>query len=56
MKFLFRFGKELFWTIVWVLVALIVAVFVLNWLQGKNIPFLSTGAGYVENHAGLSAG
>ena len=51
---LFRFGKELFWTMFWILLSLIVAVFILNWLQNRNIPFLSTAAGWTERNAGLN--
>lgn len=54
MKMLFKFGKELFWTIFWVLVALIVAGFALNWIVSLNIPLISPASTWVESHAGLS--
>lgn len=55
MRFLFRFGKELFWTIFWVFVALIVGYFVLNFLSGKNIPVLSSISSWVESHSQAGA-
>lgn len=53
MKFLFRFGKELFWTIFWVFLALIVGVAVLSFLSNRNIPLVSTASSWVESHAAV---
>ena len=51
MSMLFRFGKELFWTIFWVFVALIVGFFVLTWLSNRNIPLISNASSWVEQHS-----
>lgn len=51
MSILFKFGKELFWTIFWVLVALIVAGYALNFISGLNIPVVSPFSSWVEQHA-----
>lgn len=54
MGFLFKFGKELFWTIFWVFIALIVGYFILTFLSNKNIPFISSASSWVEQHASAS--
>lgn len=51
MGILYRFGVELFWTIVWVFIALIVGFFLLSWISNRNIPLLSTFASWAESHA-----
>lgn len=56
MSFLARFGKELFWTIVWVFVALIVGYFVLNLLISRNIPLLSNVSSWVERYSQAGQG
>lgn len=51
MNILFKFGKELFWTIFWILLSLIVAWYVLGKLISFNIPLLSPFSSWVEEHA-----
>jgi len=51
MSMLFKFGKELFWTIFWVFIALIVGFFVLSWISNRQIPLLSTASTWVEQNA-----
>lgn len=48
---MFRFGKELLWTMIWVFVVLILGFFLLNWLSTTNLPFISNSAQWVESHA-----
>lgn len=55
MSMLFRFGKELFWTIFWVFVALIVGYFVLQFISNRNIPLLSNVSSWVEQHSQAGA-
>jgi hypothetical protein len=51
LKILGKFGKELFWTMFWVFIALIIGYFILGWLAGKNIPLLSNISSWVETHS-----
>lgn len=52
MKFLVGFGKELFWTIVWVFAALIVGYIILHWLENNfSGNFLGRFATNVEARA-----
>lgn len=48
---MYKFGKELFWTIVWVFIALIVGYFILSWISNKNIPFLGSIATWAEKYS-----
>jgi len=49
---MFKFGKELFWTMFWVFAVLIIGFFFLSYLSNKfsgNI--IGTTASWVESHA-----
>lgn len=48
---MYKFLKELFWTIVWVFIALIVGYFILTWISNRNIPLLSSVANWTETHS-----
>lgn len=51
MSILFKFGKELFWTMFWVVASLIVAWKLLGWLSSTNIPLLAPFSNWVETNA-----
>ncbi len=53
MKIFFRFGQEIFWTMFWVFLVLILGFALLTWLSSRfsgNI--IGNTAGWVESHAG----
>lgn len=45
--------KHFFWSMFWVVLALIVFVAIAQFIQGKNVPILSTVFGWAQSHAGL---
>lgn len=47
MKILFRFGQELFWTMFWVFLVLIVGFALLGFLSSRNVPL----SGWIASHA-----
>ncbi len=52
MKYLFKFGEELFWTAFWVFLVLIVGFAVLSFLSNRfGGTVIGAGASWVEDHA-----
>lgn len=48
-----RFTEQFFWTMVWIVIALIAFVFLAKWAENNNVPVLSNVFGWAESHAGL---
>ena len=46
-------AKHFFWSMLWVVVALIVFVAIAQFVQNRNVPVLSSVFGWAQSHAGL---
>lgn len=53
MSNIIRFTEQFFWSMVWVVIALIAFVFLAKWAENSNIPVLGNVFGWAESHAGL---
>ncbi len=53
MRGLVTFTEQFFWTMVWIVVALIAFVFLAKWAENSNIPVLSSVFSWAQTNAGL---
>lgn len=53
MRGVISFTEQLFWTMIWIVIALILFVFLSQWLQNSNVPVLGNIFSWAQSHAGL---
>lgn len=53
MRSFVSFIESFFWAMVWIIVALIVFVFLSQWLENNNVPILGNVFSWAQSRAGL---
>ncbi len=48
-----RISEQLFWTMIWIVLILVIFVFLSGWLQDHNVPVLGNAFSWAQSHAGL---
>ena len=49
----FRMIEQLFWTMLWIVLILVIFVFIARWSQNNNVPVLGGFTSWLQSHAGL---